>query len=59
MVNNTDKSHVRRAKEYCKKHEQIYSHHKCKPIWDKDGNLEIYRIKINHRGSAHVKPRND
>ena len=59
MVNNTDKSHVRRAKEYCKKHEQIYPHHKCEPKWDKNGNLEIYRIKINHRGSAHVKPRND
>ena len=42
MLNNTDKSHVRRAKEYCKKHEQIYPHHICEPIWDKNGNLEIY-----------------
>ena len=59
MLNNKDKSHIERAKEFCKKHEQVYTHHKCKPIWDKDGNLELYRITINHRGSSHVKPRND
>ena len=58
MLNNKDKSHIKRAKEYCKKHESEYGHHKCKPIWDKGGDLDYYQIKINHRGSSHIKSRN-
>ena len=48
MLNNTDKSHVKRAKEFCKKHEQLYTHHKCKPIWDKDGNLELSQYGLKN-----------
>jgi len=48
-----------RAKEFCERHEQLYSHHKCEPVWDKNGALERYNIIVNHRGSAHVKPRNE
>ena len=59
-LNKDNKIDVKSAEECCKRHEQVYSHHRCKPKWCGGcGNLKIYSIKINHRGSSHVKPRND
>ena len=48
-----------RAKEFCLKHEMVYPHHKCEPVWDKNGVLERYNIIVNHRGSSHIKPRGE
>ena len=58
MLNNKNKSHVKRAKKYCEKHEQLYSHHKCKPIWDKDGNLTLTNaeLKITNSGTDWIQP---
>ena len=58
-LNNGNKEHIKRANEFCKRHEAEMSHHKCKPIWLENGDLDYYRVIVNHRGSAHVKPRND
>ena len=45
-----DTYHQLKAKEYCKKHEDSHSGHKCKPSWCGDcGFLMKYEIEIQKR----------
>jgi hypothetical protein len=53
------KRDVIRTQEFCNLHETAYPHHKCEPIWDKNGNLERYNIIVNHRKVSHIKPRGE
>ncbi len=59
-LHKDDESHISRAEDYCIKHMISYPHHDIKPVWCEEcGWLDKYMVTINHRGSAHVKPRND
>ncbi len=48
------------AEDYCIDQMIAYPHHDIEPVWCEDcGYLEYYLVKVNPRGSAHIKPRND
>ena len=47
MFMSHDTYHQFLAKDYCKEHRQVYSDHKCKPIWcDKCRFLIKYEIQV-------------
>ena len=48
MLMSHDTYHQFLAKDYCKEHRQVYSDHKCKPIWcDKCRFLIKYEITVD------------
>ena len=62
VLNNKSERDVEMAREYCDEHEFFYKTHTCEPTWKKDGDLDIYIVKLHENQKerdAFVKKRND
>ena len=60
-LNNKNERDVKMAREYCDEHEASYHTHTCEPTWKKDGELDIYLVKLHENQKvrdAFVKKRN-
>ena len=60
-LNNKNERDVEMAREYCDEHEASYHTHTCEPTWKKDGELDIYLVKLHENQKvrdAFVKERN-
>ena len=61
VLNNKDERDVEMAREYCDEHESAYHTHTCKPTWKKDGDLDMYMVKLHENQKerdAFIKKRN-
>ena len=61
ILNNKNERDVEIAREYCDEHESAYKEDTCEPTWKKDGELDIYMVKLHENQrvrDAFIKKRN-
>lgn len=60
-LNKKNIKDVESTRDYCDQHEFYYGNHTCEPTWKKNGDLDIYQIKVHENKTAKrkfVKQRN-